>query len=332
EGAQSAENPEDLFAFNEKHPRPPWLKTSAQLETELVGIMGRQIDKLAPESTSAAWEAARAFLLASLKVRVGLVNPASEEVASQLVRATSQSALNVKHYLVGRRTSGEQIPTVCFRPEHATGHATLLFTPNGKANLVKEDGQPTALVQALLDRGETVIGFDPLLVGESIDPSTPAHRRPDTYVFDCYNPTLAADRAQDLATVIAWARAQPDLLFVSLVAEGSCGPLALLARPALEGLARTAIDLNGFDYADGSADVPPALDLPGVLQFGGPKVAAALTCPAPLWIYHAPDSFDTKWPVKAYARADQPGLLRIDSQEPEPAALAGWIVSGETTR
>src|SRR5438445_409910 len=109
---------------------------------------------------------------------------------------------------------------------------------------------PPTLVKAVLDRGQSVVVLDPLLVGESLDPAAPAERRPSTVHYDTYNPTLAEDRAQDLATVLAWTKALPDVREVSLVAEAGIGPLALLARPALEGLSRTAIDLGEFDYGD----------------------------------------------------------------------------------
>jgi dienelactone hydrolase len=332
EGDQTIEEPEDLYTFTEKHPAPAGRKSAAQLEAELVGVMRRQLDKLAPESSAAAWEAGRQLLLTSLKVRLGLVNPSADDLGAQLIRRTGRPGYTMVHYLVGRRSTGEEIPTVCLIPARANGHATLCFAPTGKAGLFDASGQPTPVVGALLDRGQTVVGFDPFLVGESIDPAAPVHSRPEAFASDCYNPTLPADRAQDLATLVAWTRSQPEILDVSLIALGDCGPLALLARPALEGLARTAIDLNRFDFGDGSGPVPPMVDAPGVLQFGGTHVAAALCCPAPLWIFGAAEGFATKWPVKSYAMADASGLLRIDAQGPDADALARWIDAGERAK
>ncbi len=56
---------------------------------------------------------------------------------------------------------------------------------------------------------------------------------------------------------------------MNLVGLERAGVQVLLARPALEGVARTAVDLAGFDPGDGSVELPPSLDLPGLLQFGG---------------------------------------------------------------
>ena len=145
-------------------------------------------------------------------------------------------------------------------------------------------GQPSELARALLAAGQSVVGFDPLFVGESIDPAAPVSHRPETVHFDTYNPSLAADQIQDLATVLSWARSQADVREVSLIGLGLAGPQVLLARPMLEGLARTMVDLGGFQETDGSGAIPPALDLPGLFQFGGFKAAAALSAPSPLWI------------------------------------------------
>ena len=102
-----------------------------------------------------------------------------------------------------------------------------------------------------------MLGFDPLFVGESIDPARPVAHRPDPAHFETYNPSLAADQMQDLATVLSWARSQADVREVSLVGQGLAGPQALLARPLLEGLARTVVDLSGWQDSDGSGTLPP---------------------------------------------------------------------------
>ncbi len=96
----------------------------------------------------------------------------------------------------------------------------------------------------MLSLGQSVVGFDPLFVGESLDPRNPVARRPEAVHFETYNPVVAADQMQDLATVVAWAQAQPDVREVSLIGQELSGPQVLLARPVLEGLARTAVELK----------------------------------------------------------------------------------------
>ncbi len=205
----------------------------------------------------------------------------------------------------------------------------MISSPRGKATLSDADGHLSPLARALLQRGQSVVGFDPFLVGESMDPSAPATRRPETGHFETYNPTLAADQMQDLATVLAWARSQPGVREVSLIGQGRSGPQVLLARPALEGLARTAIDLHEFDDGDGSGDLAAEVELPGLLQFGGLKAAAALCVPAPLWIDRTSERFAKQWPERAYALADAAHVLRLDSGRAGPEEVARWIDAGE---
>jgi hypothetical protein len=121
----------------------------------------------------------------------------------------------------------------------------------------------------------------------------------------------------------------PGVREVNLVAEGQAGPLALLARPLLTGIARTAIDLEGFDFGDGSKPVPTGLDLAGVLQFGGLKAAAALSAPAPLWIGGAPEGFDSTWPIKAYELVESGHLLRVDRSPLDAEVVAKWLDLGD---
>jgi len=204
------------------------------------------------------------------------------------------------------------------------------MNPHGKAGLFNGVGGPSPLVRALLERGQTVVGFDPLLVGESADPSSFQVRRPDVVHFETYNPALAIDRLQDLATVLAWARSRDGVRQTNLIGQGASGPLVLLALPLFDGLGRTAIDLHGFDYGTGSRPTPPALHVPGVLQFGGLKTAAALSCPAPLWIHNTGDVLDAAWPRQAYRLADASPMLKIDDAHATPQALADWIADRRT--
>jgi hypothetical protein len=137
---------------------------------------------------------------------------------------------------------------------------------------------------------------------------------------------------QDLATVLAWARSLPEVREVSLIGHGRSGPQILLARPSLVGLARTAVDLHDFDEGDGSTPLPAEVDLPGLFQFGGLKAAAALSAPAPLWVYRAGDSFNRAWPENAYDLAGARHLCHIEALRPSSDDLARWIDTGEKDR
>ena len=111
--------------------------------------------------------------------------------------------------------------------------------------------------------------------------------------------------------------------------RGLAGAQALLARPALDGLARTVIDLKGLPDPKSQGSVPAALDLPGVWQFGGYRAAAALTVPAPLLIYNARPAFDDTWVKASYAMQDAEHVLRLEPHSPSCEEIARWVDRGE---
>ena len=281
EGPQTVEKPEDLWACTAKSPAPAGLKTPVQLENDLVHTLGAQLAALAPKASEpSAWQAARAYLKTSHRVRVGLVNPPPAALDVAEVRRTSHNGMSVIHLRIGRKGSGESIPVARLIPKNADGRLTVVASPNGKEGIGNPADPTKLLVQALVDRGQSVVVFDALFVGESVDPSNPSRHRLDTMHYDTYNPSLAADQMQDLATVVAWARSQPDVREVCLAGVGKAGVQVLLARPSLEGLARTAVDLDGFNPGDGSRPLPPAGGNLLPVLAGGIASVAATTLPA----------------------------------------------------
>ncbi len=276
ESKQEPETAQVLATFDARNPAPAGRKTPEQLELYLIATLERMMDELAPTASAARWEAAKALIGTSLRVRVGAVNPPADQVVHQEIRRIHREGLTVIHSLLGRRSTDESIPVVRLIPTRASGRLTVLAHSRGKAALATDSGEPSELVRELLALGQSVVGFDPLFVGESLDSRKPVARRPETAHFETYNPVVAADQIQDLATVLAWARAQADVREVSLIGQELSGPQVLLARPLLEGLARTVVELKDLPDSGSSAAYPPAIALPGLYQFGGFKAAAAL--------------------------------------------------------
>ncbi len=321
----------DLYAFGPDHPYPSEAQTATSLEDAAVARVSGQVDRLGPGDDPTLWAATRARLAVAHRVRVPVVNPSPRDTNAKLVRAVDRPGFTIRHFTVGRRDTGSLIPVVLFEPKRsnkARGALTVVSTERGKVDLATANGEPSPLVQALLDRGQSVVGFDPFLVGEAVDPARPASTRPTSTHFDTYNPSLPLDRIQDLATVVSWSRALAGVTEVNLVARGQAGVLALLARPGLDGLGRTVVDLERFTYGDGSTPVPPGLDLPGIFQFGGLRAAAALTAPAPLTIVGAGAEFDPSWPTRAYEILGAAAQFRRD-RNATPEAIARWVDSGD---
>lgn len=329
EGPQQPEKPEDLFTFGAGHPAPSNAKTPGQLEQYLIQTRQKQLDEISPAAGPARWEAGRRLLLTSLKVRTGVMNPPPESLDSREVRRIPREEFLVIHTLLGRKSIGEAIPVVRLIPAHPSGRLTVIAHPKGKAALATGEGEPSDLVRALLATGHEVVGFDPIFAGESLDPRDPVPHRPEADHFECYNPAPAAEQMQDLATVLAWCRAQDDVREVNLVGLDTAGYQVLLARPVLEGLARTAVELSGLHPGRQPDEWPATVDLPGREQFGGPWAAAALSAPEPLWLYGRNPAVYPSWVRIAYEIAGASSMLRFGDHRPAPDAIARWVDRGE---
>ena len=134
EGQQQTEKPETLWTFDRSHPAPPNRKTAEQLETDLVRLLGVQIESLAPTRIgSTNWDAARRFLMVSLRNRVNLVNPPPETIDDREVRRLSREGFTIVHSQIGRRLRGEAIPLVRLIPTRSTGRLTVIADSRGKA-------------------------------------------------------------------------------------------------------------------------------------------------------------------------------------------------------
>ncbi len=328
EGDQKLEKPEDLWTFGPGHPAPPDRKTPEQLENDLIANLNLMLDELAPGTSPARWEASRRLLQTSLKIRTGIDRPAYDSIVEQEVRSISRDDVAIEHLTVGRKARGDAIPVVKIVPRQFKNRLTILVHSRGKAALDDGSGRPNELAQALLARGHAVVAFDPLFVGESLDPRNPAPHRPTSTHFETYNPVAAADQMQDLATVLAWAKSQPDVDLVNLIAQDDAGYQALVARPMLEGLSRTVIELSGMTQMRKPDEWPSTIDLPGLEQFGGVKAAAALAAPSQLWLYRNIAAIEPSWPKAAYALAGATPMLRMEENTPSPAQIALWVDEG----
>ena len=89
------------------------------------------------------------------------------------------------------------------------------------------------------------------------------------------------------------------------------------------------IDLAGLQDTRRLRPLPPALDLPGMFQFGGLKAAAALSAPAPLRILRPGPGFARAWPETAYELSGSPQAFASIRNGSSPEAIARWIDRGE---
>ena len=295
EGEQQPEKPEDLFTFDTGHPAPTSRKTPEQLEEYLIETRRKQLDEIAPlpvptPSGSSAvptrWEAGSRLLLTSLKVRTGVVNPPPESLESREVRRIPREDSLVIHTLLGRGATGEAIPVVRLIPAHPSGRLTVIAHPMGKAALATGAGESSELVQALLALGHEVVGFDPIFVGESLDPARPgAAPARDRPLRDLQpGPGCGADagprhRARLVPRAGRRPRGEPDRTRLGRL-SGAAGPSgARGAGPHRHRAVRPASAAASRD------EWPATIDLPGREQFGGLQPPRPCRPRNPLWLY-----------------------------------------------
>jgi hypothetical protein len=208
------------------------------------------------------------------------------------------------------------------QPTGGTRHtATLVVSAGGIDELAHGEG--VRLIGRLRESGQTVMAIDVLGVGEH--GPTPAEG--EGFVTT-YNRTLLAERVQDVLTALVWLRSRPGIHQVNLVGEGAMGPVCLLARAMDAGVARTAIDADGFEY-ELERDEPAKMRLPGMLRFGGLRAAAALATPGPLLLHHTGGALDPAWARRAYELEGHPAALRTSEGRLGAEEVAAWLCEGD---
>lgn len=218
EGQQTTEPAASLLTFSEGHLTSFDLKTLEQFEADLIGVLKLQLAALAPGKSPVAWkdsgnlvaDGPRGASRSDVPLALRACGPGGAPIHSQRSDGRPSPC--------GASCDRQAVPVVQWVPPRANGRLTILMNPRGKAALASSTGKPLPLTRTLLGRGH-VVGFDPLLIGETFDPVSPASCRPEILHFDTCNPVLAADRIQDLARVLAQARIRPGVLEVSLIGE-----------------------------------------------------------------------------------------------------------------
>ena len=326
--AHQPEHPDDLPSISDN-------VAPSELATTMIAQVQRRLEAIGPLSDPAVWtQGGRATWGAIHRVRVNAAPPEAARIAVQSLGSTQGGeAVVVEHLDLRlkpfRGDQGRVVPTVLWSRADAAApgssrRVAVVVSSHGKAALVEPNGQASALTEALLAAGFDVAGFDPLLIGESFDPGKPTARRPDTVHFATYNPSLVGDRLGDLALVVGWLRSRDQTRSISLVGLGDGGGAwTLLALPNLGPIARAWVDLGGQG--------DDAIDLPGLLQFGGLAGASALCAETPLTIARPAAQFRRDWPRAArLAQFGAVGELEFVEEAPQIDALVQRLDDGSS--
>ena len=210
EGRQQPEKPEALLTFDSRTSRPEESEDSRATR----GVPHRHAERTHRRSRSHARTGALGSLAPAAPDEPESPDRRRQPTyrGAEFPRGPAHPTRGVHRHPHACWAAGQpakRFPSCRLIPPHPSGRLTVIADQRGKAALVASSGEPAALVRALLARGHIVVGYDPLFVGESIDPRDPVSHRPETDHFETYNPVPAADQMQDLASVLAWARAAP---------------------------------------------------------------------------------------------------------------------------
>jgi dienelactone hydrolase len=316
--------PKELSVYDAEHPRPADALDAAGLRRVMAEASDRQIDALRPKDAGGLAEYRRVVGTA-LRVMIGDTLPEVDEV-----RHTTIGVLKVTHtnysswrFLIGRESTGEQVPAELVEPDTFDGTVVVWVHPRGRASLYDKPWLTRAARQ-IINRKAAILAFDAFGTGElTLDKPLPVNAKYAGFTFG-YNRPLLAQRVHDVLTAVAFARGRKETKKVNLVGWEKAGPWAMLARALCgDAVTRTAADGDGFRFEEVRATDDERM-LPGALKYGGLPALAALAAPGELFVYRqgSPD----RWLKDVYAAAGAADkyTTRADKQ-PEEKVLA-WLL------
>jgi hypothetical protein len=227
----------------------------------------------------------------AVDVVLGAGVPAEGEVRFEATATTEQDTFRTVVGLLRNAAQGSELPLAVLEPKTAGPRVAVWLSRDGKAGLFAADGKPHAAVGRLLDAGVTVVGADLIYQGEFLPHGQTLERtrrvenprEAAAYTFG-YNPTVFAQRVQDVSCVIRFAQSRQANAAVMLVGLDGAGPWAAAALAHADGaIAKAAIDLGGFRFGK-VLDIHSPDFLPGGAKYFDLPGMAALAAPTPLWI------------------------------------------------
>ncbi len=284
----------------------------------------------------------------ALEVVVGRRLPKPGEVTWKAVARAEASGVREFRGLLRNGLAGEELPSICLVPARPKGRVVVWVDGAGKEGLGQRaaDGswKWSPAVSRLLDKGHVVLGVDLFLQGEFLADGQPVRqtrrvkneREAAAYTFG-YNPSLFAQRVQDLLSVLSWVRSSEasavvgQVNWLGAVGFGEAAPWVLAARAVAGGaIDAVAVDTAGFRF-QGVRDIRAPEFLPGGARYLDLPGVIALGAPGALWL--AGEGMEvSELPAEirmAYAGAAK--KLRLAPTGGEAAARAGaavkWLLS-----
>jgi dienelactone hydrolase len=279
--------PAKLAVWDAEHPAPK--AADPDFERDLLA-------KLTAESTAAITAAAATkdglqdVLAPAWATVIGRTTASAGEVRWEMAEKTESSGIVRMTGKLVNATHNEEIPVLWLYPKSWNGKVVVWLDDSG-SSAIEADGKPIQAVAGILSQGTTVIAADLFTPPADVDGRQRVVKNPREfagYSFG-YNPTLFAERAHDVLSIVHFLRTakigdHPSPKRVAVVGLGSRGRIVAAARAvAGDEIEATAIDTQGFRFGNvldyRSPDFLPGagkyLDLPGAIAAGSPR---------PLWL------------------------------------------------
>jgi dienelactone hydrolase len=287
--------PAELKVFDAAHPRPASERDAAGVRRGMSESSERQLRALATTKPAELAAIVRGGFETALADRL----PPVAKPLDGSFRSLKGDEFTVHQSVMTRAGSAARIPAIGIVPAGWKGGPIVVWVhERGKQAAFEADGRaPSPEVKRLLAGGAAVLAPDVFLAGESGAPAGRIRVKNDEAYFGYntgYNRTVFAERTSDVLTAIAFA-GNLGGNSIALAGRGKAAAWVLAARAlAGDAVARTAVDLGGFDFDQVRETIDEAL-LPGAVKYGGVRGLASLATTGRTWIAGAPASPIAPW-------------------------------------
>lgn len=278
--------PDDKLRVFPDDKLPEGFPSPDELMAQTITATRAKWDAVLPDTTDAVPEFQTQFgpVLADV---IGASTPDVNELDCERTGLVLRDGYALERWILRRTAVNDSVPAVFY---HGYGEepqdAVLVVHGEGKAALADQlRGGPGPLVAGLIAQGNAVLCIDAFLLGDHQSPLDHTKRHIAGRFMDTFEPTDTGCRIQDVMTALAFLRARRDLTGrIDLVGLGDGGVWCLFASAMDGDVARTVVDLNGFDPDDDEAWVE-RFYIPCIRSIGDVRTAAALIAPRPLFVF-----------------------------------------------
>ena len=279
--------PAKLVVWDSSHPAPK--AADPEFERTLLEKLTAESDG-ALRSAAATKEGLATVLAPAWETVIGRTAASAGEVRWEMAEKTEAGGIVRMTGKLVNATHHEEIPVLWLHPKQWNGKV-VVWLDDGGCREMESNGKSFKAVAGILSQGTTVIAadlFTPPADAEGRQRVVKNPREFAGYSFG-YNPTLFAERAHDVLSIVHFLRTakigdHPSPKRVAVVGLGSRGAIVAAARAvAGDEIDATAIDTQGFRFGNVLDYRSPGF-LPGAGKYLDLPGALAAASPRPLWL------------------------------------------------